>query len=73
MGIAGIYHIISCFQPLQELSHLVCRCLSIIVKTYQNISRHLMKACHQGSMLSKVFCQIHPADIQIFPAKLLNH
>ena len=68
VGILGIDHICPLLNALKELAHLICRCLTVIIQAYDDISLNLVKACHQRTVLSEVLGQIDSCYILIFPA-----
>ena len=68
-----IYQIRLFIQCVYQLEHLLRRVLSVIVKTDDNISRHLSVSGHKRRVLAKVFCEANAVNIRIIPAHFADN
>ena len=61
--------IIALFQTVDQLIHLICRRLSIVVQADDKISVAMAKPRHKCRMLSEVPCKINSFYITFFSAQ----
>ena len=67
-----ICNVCAVFQRSQKLADFVCRRLTVIIQTNQDVALYLMKSRHQCRMLSKISRQIYPLDPFILAAQLAD-